>query len=187
LLTFSGLTYLSEISFSIVNQSLVYLFVLLEQLQQFDFNQWHYTQTSLIDLALFILLVCVAILPKALKLRWLSVLVLGLMILIPNPKMDDNSVLISRPLKTHTNQTKPKPPHFSNNLNQQNCLLSRSGMRPRLCWCKGSARRKQLDYAKLMVNENYSNKKIIAISGAGPSAVTQPQLLYWIKFWRIRW
>ncbi|CAC9595286.1 DNA internalization-related competence protein ComEC/Rec2 [uncultured Gammaproteobacteria bacterium] len=95
LLTFSGLTYLSEISFSIVNQSLVYLFVLLEQLQQFDFNQWHYTQTSLIDLALFILLVCVAILPKALKLRWLSVLVLGLMILIPNPKMDDNSVLIT--------------------------------------------------------------------------------------------
>jgi transposase len=31
----------------------------------------------------------------------------------------------------------------------------------------------KLDYAKLMVNENYSNKKIIAISGAGPSAVTR--------------
>jgi competence protein ComEC len=39
----------------------------LEQLQQFDFNQWHYTQTSWIDLVLFILLVFVAILPKALK------------------------------------------------------------------------------------------------------------------------
>ncbi|CAC9645960.1 hypothetical protein [uncultured Gammaproteobacteria bacterium] len=31
----------------------------------------------------------------------------------------------------------------------------------------------KLDYAKLMVNENYSNKKIVAISGAGPSAVTR--------------
>jgi transposase len=31
----------------------------------------------------------------------------------------------------------------------------------------------KLDYAKLMVNENYSNKKIIAISGTGPSAVTR--------------
>ena len=31
----------------------------------------------------------------------------------------------------------------------------------------------KLDYAKLMVNENYSNKKIMAISGAGPSAVTK--------------
>jgi transposase len=29
----------------------------------------------------------------------------------------------------------------------------------------------KLDYAKLMVNENYINKKIMAISGAGPSAV----------------
>ena len=95
LLTFSGLTYLSEISFSIANQSLVYLSVLLEQLQQSDFNQWHYTQTSLIDLALFILLIFVAILPKALKLRWLSAFILVLMILIPNPKMDNNSVLIT--------------------------------------------------------------------------------------------
>jgi hypothetical protein len=31
----------------------------------------------------------------------------------------------------------------------------------------------KLDYAKLMVNENYINKKIMAISGAGPSAVTR--------------
>lgn len=95
LLTFSGLTYLSEISFSIANQSLIYLSILLEQLQQFDFNQWHYTQTSWIDLALFILLVFVAILPKALKLRWLSVFILLLMILIPNPKMNNNSALVT--------------------------------------------------------------------------------------------
>ncbi|SMM97754.1 Mobile element protein [uncultured Candidatus Thioglobus sp.] len=31
----------------------------------------------------------------------------------------------------------------------------------------------KLDYAKLMVHENYTNKKIMAISGAGPSAITR--------------
>lgn len=31
----------------------------------------------------------------------------------------------------------------------------------------------KLDYAKLMVNENYTNKQIIEISGAGPTAVTR--------------
>jgi transposase len=29
----------------------------------------------------------------------------------------------------------------------------------------------KLDYAKLMVNENYTNKQIIEILGAGPTAV----------------
>jgi transposase len=37
----------------------------------------------------------------------------------------------------------------------------------------------KLDYAKLMVNENYSNKKIIAISGAGPSAFLTVLLSVW--------
>ena len=31
----------------------------------------------------------------------------------------------------------------------------------------------KLDYAKLMVNENYTNKQIMEISGAGPTAVTR--------------
>jgi transposase len=31
----------------------------------------------------------------------------------------------------------------------------------------------KLDYAKLMINEGYSNKQVIEISGAGPSAVTR--------------
>jgi transposase len=31
----------------------------------------------------------------------------------------------------------------------------------------------KLDYAKLMVHENYTNKKIMEISGAGASAVTR--------------
>jgi len=31
----------------------------------------------------------------------------------------------------------------------------------------------KLEYAKLMVNEGYTNKQIMKISGAGPSAVTR--------------
>ena len=31
----------------------------------------------------------------------------------------------------------------------------------------------KLDYAKLMVNENYTNKQIIEISGAGPTAISR--------------
>ena len=31
----------------------------------------------------------------------------------------------------------------------------------------------KLDYVKLMVNEGYTNKQIIEISGAGPTAVTR--------------
>ena len=38
--------------------------------------------------------------------------------------------------------------------------------------------KQKLDYAKLMVNENYTNKKIMAISGAGPSAVIRQKRQY---------
>ena len=31
----------------------------------------------------------------------------------------------------------------------------------------------KLDYVKLMINEGYTNKQIIEISGAGPAAVAQ--------------
>jgi len=31
----------------------------------------------------------------------------------------------------------------------------------------------RLDYAKLMIDEGYSNKQVMEISGAGPSAVTR--------------
>ncbi|MDC9714290.1 MAG: DNA internalization-related competence protein ComEC/Rec2 [Gammaproteobacteria bacterium] len=95
LLTFSGLSYLSEISFSIANQALIYLSYMLEYLQQFDFNQWHYAQTSLIDLTLFIGIAFIAISPKALKLRWLSAPMLVLMLFAPNDYIEDNSVLIT--------------------------------------------------------------------------------------------
>ncbi len=95
LLTFSGLTDLSEISFFIANKSLIYLSIFLKQLQQFDFNQWNYTQTSLTDLTFFIFLVFIIIIPKELKLRLLSIPILGLILFVPNPKIDNNSVLIT--------------------------------------------------------------------------------------------
>ncbi len=95
LLFFADFSYLSALSFSIANWSLVYLSMLLEQLQQFDFNQWRYTQTSLIDLIVFVLLALIAILPKALKLRYLSLLALVLMLFSPQPKIHNNSARIT--------------------------------------------------------------------------------------------
>ena len=95
LLHFTGLTYLAEIIFSIANQALIYLSIILEQLQQFKFNQWHYSQTSSMDLTFFILAIFIALSPKALKLRWLSAPILGLLFLTPNHTIERNSMLIT--------------------------------------------------------------------------------------------
>lgn len=94
-LAFIGLDYLSTLVFSIADQALIYLSLFLEQLQKFEFNKWHYSQTSLIDLAIFIFGLFIAISPKGLKLRWLSIPILGLLLLTPAQKIADNSVLIT--------------------------------------------------------------------------------------------
>ncbi|CAB5501374.1 DNA internalization-related competence protein ComEC/Rec2 [Bathymodiolus thermophilus thioautotrophic gill symbiont] len=95
LLHFTGLAYLSVMVFSIANQILLYLTIILEQLQQFEFNQWHYSQTSLVDLTLFILAMFIALSPKGLKLRWLSIPILGLLFLTPNHTIKHNSMLVT--------------------------------------------------------------------------------------------
>jgi competence protein ComEC len=95
LLNFIGLNFLAEMVFSMANQALIYLSIVLEQLQQIKVNQWHYSQTSLLDLSLFVLAVFIAISPKALKLRWLSIPILGLLLLIPNYTIKHNSMLIT--------------------------------------------------------------------------------------------
>lgn len=95
LLFFGDFTYLSEISFSIANWSLLQLSTVLEQLQALNFNQWYYTQTSWIDLMVFVLLALIAIIPKALKLRYLSLLNLGLILFVPQDSMDNNSMRIT--------------------------------------------------------------------------------------------
>ncbi|SMN11798.1 DNA internalization-related competence protein ComEC/Rec2 [uncultured Candidatus Thioglobus sp.] len=95
LLSLSGLSYLGGLCLSIANQSLVYLSLLLEYLQQFNFNLWHYTVSSSLDLIGLILAVLIAILPKALKLRWLSPLILALILLAPNAQLKPQQVLIT--------------------------------------------------------------------------------------------
>lgn len=95
LFSLNGLIYLGDLSFSIANHALVALSYLLEYLHQFDFNQWHYSQTSPLDLGLFILAIFIAISPKGLKLRRLSIPIIALMLFIPNAKIAKNSVLIT--------------------------------------------------------------------------------------------
>jgi transposase len=39
----------------------------------------------------------------------------------------------------------------------------------------------KLEYAKLMVNEGYSNKQVMEISGAGETAVSRWKRQYWLN------
>ncbi len=95
LLMLIGLNDIAQLGFELVNQTLIGLSHVLIYLQQFNFNRWHYTQTSILDLSFFILAILIAISPKALKLRKFSILILALILLIPTTKIDKNSVLIS--------------------------------------------------------------------------------------------
>ncbi|KAA0439233.1 MAG: DNA internalization-related competence protein ComEC/Rec2 [Candidatus Thioglobus sp.] len=95
LLSLIGLPYLAQIVLEIANQTLIYLALILQQLQQLELNRWHYAQTSLIDLALFILAIFIAISPRELRLRWLSIPILGLMMFATTHKITDNSLLLT--------------------------------------------------------------------------------------------
>ncbi len=95
LFALSDLPYLAQLSFEVVNQALAGLGYFLTLLQQFDFNQWHYTQTQTSDLMLFVLAIFIALSPKGLKLRGLSVPILVLMLFAPNEKIKDGSVIIT--------------------------------------------------------------------------------------------
>lgn len=91
----SGLSYLAELSFEVVNQTLVGLAYFLTLLQQFDFNQWDYTQTQAIDLILFVLAAFIALSPKGLQLRLLSIPILMLMLFSPQQKIIKNTAVIT--------------------------------------------------------------------------------------------
>ncbi|SMM99306.1 DNA internalization-related competence protein ComEC/Rec2 [uncultured Candidatus Thioglobus sp.] len=95
LLSLSNLPYLGELCLSIANQSLVYLSFLLEYLQQLNFNLWHYTPSSSLDLIALILVVLITILPKQLKLLWLSPLILALILFAPSSQLKPQQVLIT--------------------------------------------------------------------------------------------
>ena len=95
LLALSGLSFLAELSFEVVNQTLVGLGYFLTLLQQLDFNQWHYTQTQTLDLILFVLAVFIALSPKGLKLKILSIPILILMLFSPHEKITKNTAIIT--------------------------------------------------------------------------------------------
>ena len=95
LLELSGLTYLAKLIFELSNQALIVLGYFLTYLQQFNFNYWHYAQTSTLDLLLFISAIIIAVSPTGLKLRQFSIPILALIFLIPDNKIEKNSVLIT--------------------------------------------------------------------------------------------
>ncbi len=87
--------YLANLSFEISNQALIALAYGLKYLQQFDFNTWHYTQTSTLDLIIFVLAIFIVISPKGLKLRKLSIPILASIFLMPNDGIEKDSALVT--------------------------------------------------------------------------------------------
>ncbi len=86
---------LATLSFDIANQSLIILSVLLEYLQSFNFNQWHYTQVSSAEMLLLIITILITILPSALKLRRIAIVLLLLIIFHPSEKITKGSAVVT--------------------------------------------------------------------------------------------
>jgi len=95
LFSYLNLEFLSHISFTIANQSLIYLSALLQFLTQIEFNLWHYTQSSWIDLILLIMAVLFFLLPSALKLRALSLVIIIYIWLHPNEEIKQGEVHVT--------------------------------------------------------------------------------------------
>ncbi len=95
MLLYLQLPYLSNVSFSIANGSLEYLSILLEFLQNFDFNQWHYSPYSSIDLIALIIVAFIFILPSALKFRKVSLILLLVIWIQPGAKITQGEALIT--------------------------------------------------------------------------------------------
>ena len=95
LFLYLDLEFLSGLSFSIANQSLVYLSILLQFLKEIDFNLWHHTQNSSIDLILLIIAVLFTLLPGALKLRKISLLLILIIWFHPIEKIKHGEVLVT--------------------------------------------------------------------------------------------
>ena len=83
LLFVSGLDEFSQLAFVIADQSLLYLSYFLSYLQGFNFNQWYFSQSSLIGLITLLAIFLLAISPKGLKLRWLFIPMLLSVIISP--------------------------------------------------------------------------------------------------------
>jgi competence protein ComEC len=95
LLSYAQLDFLAQIIFSIANQSLIYLSNFLQYLQTFEFNLWHYTPSSSINLILLITAILIILLPNALKFRKIALILLIIIWLQPIEKLHKNEVLIT--------------------------------------------------------------------------------------------
>ena len=95
LFLYLDLEFLSDLSFSFANQSLEYLSLLLHALKEAEFNLWHYTQNSRVDLTLLIVAVLFTLLPGALKLRKISLLLILTIWFHPIEKIKRGEVLIT--------------------------------------------------------------------------------------------
>ncbi|MBC8493800.1 MAG: DNA internalization-related competence protein ComEC/Rec2 [Candidatus Thioglobus sp.] len=93
--SFTQFETLTQLIFSIANQSLIYLSILLNNLQLFEFNLWHYTPISSANLLWLIVAIFIALLPKSLKLRKLSYLILLLILLQPSKSLNTGEVVIT--------------------------------------------------------------------------------------------
>ncbi|MCH9646381.1 MAG: DNA internalization-related competence protein ComEC/Rec2 [Proteobacteria bacterium] len=87
--------FLSEASFAIANQSLIYLSSFLEYLTELNFNLWHYTQHSSFDLVVLIMIVLFALLPGALKLRKIAVFLVIIIWIHPAEQIQHGNVKVT--------------------------------------------------------------------------------------------
>ena len=86
---------LSDIIFSIANQSLIYLSLFLQYLQTAEFNQWHYTLKSTAGLVLLIMVILLILLPSALKLRKIALILLVVIWFQPIEKLKYGEAIIT--------------------------------------------------------------------------------------------
>ena len=94
-LSYMELITLSDFVFSIANQSLIYLSIFLQYLQDFKFNQWQYTLISTSVLTLLIISILIWLLPSALKLRKIAFILAAVALLQPIDKITQDEVVIT--------------------------------------------------------------------------------------------
>ena len=95
LFSYLHLQSLSELLFSIANQSLIYLSFFLKQIQLLEFNQWHYTPVSNFSLFALTAGIIFIVLPSALKLRKIALVLLAVVWLQPIEKLKHGEVNIT--------------------------------------------------------------------------------------------
>jgi len=94
-LSYMELITLSDFVFAIANQSLIYLSIFLQYLQDFKFNQWQYTLISTSVLTLLIISILILLLPSTLKFRKIALILAAVALLQPIDKITQDEVVIT--------------------------------------------------------------------------------------------